>query len=96
MSSQSLTTIKTISMTLISAALGLELWNLVATGQFPASLHSTLRFAHGALAIHAIEGLIAAFYASPRQKPPIRYGIYTFFNGFPGLVELFEQQEPTE
>lgn len=80
-------------MTLIAAALGLELWNLFATGQFPEALDSTLRFTHVALTIHAIEGLIAAIYASPRQKPPIRYGIYTFFNGFPGLVELFEQQE---
>ncbi|WP_110984603.1 hypothetical protein [Acaryochloris thomasi] len=93
MSSQSLTVIKGLSIMLISAALGITLWNLVAPAQLPSALHSTLRFAYGALVAHAIEGLVAAVYAPSRQEPPIRYGFYTFFTGFPSLVELFSRQE---
>lgn len=85
--------IKLISTVLILGAIGLELANLYVsnTGSLlPNSLQIVLWFAHLALIAHLIEGMIAAFYAPARGKAPFRYGIYTFFVGTVGLVELFE------
>ena len=81
---------------LISAALSLELWNLGAAGQLPTSLHSTLGFERIVLAIHAVEGFVAAAFATSRQEQPLRYGVYTFFTGLIGLMELFDQQESSQ
>ncbi len=96
MSSQSLTVIKGISITLIAAAIGLELWALwgpTSQGQLPEFTAPILKVAQIALLIHCIEGLVAAAYASSRKKQPLLYGLYTFFTGFVGLKELFDQQE---
>ena len=45
-----------------------------------------------ALVIHAIEAIIAAFFARNKGHNPLKYGIYTFFVGTVGLIELFEQK----
>ncbi|MGF1603767.1 MAG: hypothetical protein ACFCU8_17430 [Thermosynechococcaceae cyanobacterium] len=93
----SLSLIKSISILLISTALGLELWNLWWThttqSQFPEVLPTALSFDRILLTVHAIEGVIAAAYAPSKQKQPVFYGIYTFFTGMVGLVELFQPQE---
>jgi hypothetical protein len=51
-----------------------------------------LFFYLGRLALigHAIEGLIAAVYAPSKGKSPLSMGIYTFFVGAFGLMELFQ------
>ncbi|GAB4533629.1 MAG: hypothetical protein Tsb0014_19230 [Pleurocapsa sp.] len=87
------TLIKIASTILITNALLLELWNiyLSATGNsLPNQLNPLLWLGTLALLAHLIEALIAAFNASSRQKNPLTYGIYTFFVGFVGLSELFE------
>ena len=91
-----LTMIKIISTTLILGVLGLELRNLYAVQSqmtpfdLPFPLLWIGRFA---LVAHFLEGMIAFIYAPSRNQPAIASGIYTFFVGTVGLVELFELQE---
>jgi hypothetical protein len=91
-----LTTIKIISTILIVGVLGLELRNLYALQSqitpldLPFPLLWIGRFA---LVAHFLEGIVAFIYAPSRNQPAIASGIYTFFVGTVGLVELFELQE---
>ncbi len=81
---------------LIVGVLGLELRNLYAVQSqmtpfdLPFPLLWIGRFA---LVAHFLEGMIAFIYAPSRNQPAIASGIYTFFVGTVGLVELFELQE---
>ena len=81
---------------LIVGVLGLELRNLYAVQsqmtpfELPFPLLWIGRFA---LVAHFLEGMIAFIYAPSRNQPAIASGIYTFFVGTVGLVELFELQE---
>ena len=85
--------IKITSTILITGALGLELWNVYLNLQhasLPTNLNAVFWLGSIALIAHGIEGLIAALNANFRNKNPLTYGIYTFFVGFVGLQELFE------
>ncbi|WP_416668061.1 hypothetical protein [Egbenema bharatensis] len=87
-----MTTIKRISIVLITGAILLELWHLYAgftLRSIPAFLAPLLWIGRFALIAHLIEGIIAAIYAPGKQKSPLLYGTYTFFVGTIGLVELF-------
>ena len=81
---------------LIVGVLGLELRNLYAVQSqmtpfdLPFPLLWIGRFA---LVAHFLEGIVAFIYAPSRNQPAIASGIYTFFVGTVGLVELFELQE---
>ncbi len=86
--------IKITSITLITAALGLEIWNIylhLTQNMLADRLSPILWLGSIALIAHGVEGIIAALNASSRNKNPFTYGIYTFFVGFVGLKELFEQ-----
>ena len=88
--------VKVFSCILISGALGLELWNILAQGSlFPAW---QFLFYLGRLALigHLIEGIVAAFYAPSKGRLPLGTGVYTFFVGTVGLVELFQQPQKEE
>lgn len=94
MNSKTAKIIKITSITLITAALGLEFWNLYlhsSQQMLPERLKPALWLATVALIGHGVEGMIAAFNARSRDRNPLTYGIYTFFVGFVGLQELFEQ-----
>ena len=81
--------IKIISLIAISAALGLEAWNIylhLNDAVLPANLKPVHWLATIALVVHAIEGSIAA--TKVRDENPLIYGIYTFFVGYIGLKEL--------
>ncbi|ELS02316.1 hypothetical protein Xen7305DRAFT_00020300 [Xenococcus sp. PCC 7305] len=83
--------IKIASTILITSALGLEIWYLYlrfTDGLLPNKLYPILWLGSLALLAHLIEGAIAAFQARRQDKPPLRYGLYTFFVGFAGLLEL--------
>jgi hypothetical protein len=85
--------IKVLSTSLITGALGLELGHLAARfmGLEPmAGLAMVFWISRVALVIHAVEGAIAAAYAPARARSALRYGIYTFFVGTVGLVELWQ------
>lgn len=90
--------IKVISPILICSALGLEIWTLdtLQTGSplpdLPTGLFWFERFA---LTAHFLEGIVASVFATSREKSPLSYGLYTFFVGTVGLLELFEQPDPT-
>ena len=87
--------IKVISTVLITSAIGLELWNvavIITHNALPNSLNLFFWIGRFAMAIHVIEGGIAAVYAPSRKKPPIQYGVYTFFVGSVGLIALFDQE----
>jgi hypothetical protein len=86
--------IKVISVVLITSAIGLELWNayaLLTNSKLPSSLNPFFWVERFAVAIHFVEGVIAASYAPSRKKMPIKYGTYTFFVGTVGLLELFDK-----
>ena len=86
--------IKFISTLLITCAIGLELWNIYAIytqAQIPNFLHPVFWIERFAVISHLIEGIIAAYFAPLHNKTPLKYGIYTFFVGTVGLLELFEK-----
>ncbi|CAN1212736.1 Alr4224 protein [Tumidithrix helvetica PCC 7403] len=85
--------IKKTSILLISGAIGLELWNIYtsfAHRELPSFLIPMFWIGRFAIAAHGLEALIAAFWATSKQKRPLQYAIYTFFVGTVGLMELFE------
>lgn len=86
------TIIKCVSTVLIFSAIGLELWHLYAVlndQKILTSLYPILWVGRFAVVMHLIEGSVAAFYAPSKRKIPIKYGVYTFFVGTVGLLELF-------
>jgi hypothetical protein len=87
MNSKKLTVIKIISTLLMISAIGLEIWNISADSQpkLPSLLFTTSRLA---ITIHIAEGIIAAIYTFSNKGNFWQYGIYTFFVGTVGLVEL--------
>lgn len=94
-----LTLIKCLSIVLMTGAIGLELWHLqavVTQSQPPLVPLVVAWIARLALIAHGVEAIIAAVYASRQQKSPFFYGIYTFFVGTVGLVELYSQEEILE
>ena len=85
--------IKITSTILITCALGLEVWqiySLLTDSSLPNTLYPVWWLGSIALIAHGIEGLIAAFKANACHKNFITYGVYTFFVGFVGLLELQE------
>lgn len=93
MKSKLYTGIKCLSIILITGAIGLELWHLsagVSQRPIPASLYPVFWIERFALVSHSIEGMIAMVYAPRKQQASIPYGIYTFFVGTVGLLELFD------
>ena len=78
---------------MISSALGLEIWNLF-TGvlqELPAQGFKWMVYLERfALISHGMEGGIATIIAPSKGQPAFRYGMYTFFVGTVGLVELFK------
>jgi len=90
---------KIISITLITSAISLELWNIqtsTTNSQLPSVLTPALIITHVVLLAHFIEALIAAYYAPTRNRIAIKYAAYTFFVGIFGLLELWENQDIAE
>jgi hypothetical protein len=88
--------IKVISIVLITTTIGLELWTIYANlnnSNIPSNLNPFLWVGTFAIVAHLIEAVIAAFYATSRNQTPIKYGIYTFFVGTVGLLELFNGKD---
>lgn len=94
--------IKYLSVILVTSAIGLELWHFsvgLTQSQIPARLQPIFWIERFALVVHGIEAAIAVVYAPRKQQSPISYGIYTFFVGTVGLVELVMNEamiEPQE
>jgi hypothetical protein len=94
MKQQIFTAIKIISTCAISGAIGLEIWNIIAVltdRSLPNLVSVILPISRFAMIAHAIEGAIAAAYAPSKQKMSLQFGIYTFFIGTVGLLELFDR-----
>ncbi|MEL6437932.1 MAG: hypothetical protein AAFQ80_01570 [Cyanobacteria bacterium J06621_8] len=84
--------IKILSTILITGALSLDCWNIYLQqhGQsLPPGLSSIFWLGNISLSAHVVEGIIAAIKAPACDRNPLRYGIYTFFVGYVGLQELF-------
>jgi hypothetical protein len=87
--------IKVVSTVLISSAIALEAWNIyavIASINIPSILIPIFWVERFIVTCHFLEGVIAAFYAATKKKMPIKYGIYTFFVGTVGLLELFSKE----
>ena len=90
--------IKVLSPILICAAIGVEIWTLYALqtgGPLPPLPIGLFWFERFALTAHAVEGVVASLFAKSREQSPIPYGLYTFFVGTVGLLELLEQPAST-
>lgn len=88
--------IKVVSTTLMMGAIGLEIANIYASltnRTIPSSLAPVFGIERLAVAIHLVEAIVAAYHAPSRKKIPIKYGIYTFFVGTVGLLELFDEED---
>jgi hypothetical protein len=82
--------IKITSTLLISSAIGLEIWKVAAElthSKLPDLPSSLFMISRLAITIHAIEGVIAAIY-TPNKDKVLQEGIYTFFVGTLGLLEI--------
>ena len=87
---------KIISITLITSAISLELWNIqtsITNSQLPSFLTPALIITHVVLLAHFLEALIAAYYTPTRNQTSIKYAAYTFFVGIFGLLELFDNDQ---
>ncbi|ACB52342.1 conserved hypothetical protein [Crocosphaera subtropica ATCC 51142] len=93
------TLIKILSTGLMTGAIIWELVNIYGTlnnWQLPSHLNWIFWIDRIALISHSIEGIIAAYYAKLQDKNPLQYGIYTFFVGTVGLLELKTGQDGKE
>lgn len=96
LNSKLVTVVKVFSTILISGALGLEAWNLFVEPVQARPLQGlviALYVGRVALVSHGIEAVMAAMFASSKQRSPLSYSVYTFFVGTVGLVELFRQPD---
>ncbi|MCF4970051.1 hypothetical protein CV014_24510 [Nostoc sp. CMAA1605] len=88
--------IKLISVFLITSAIVLEIWNIYTPFNNETtsnSLNIVFWIGRFALFSHFLEAIIATFYANSRNRIPLQYGIYTFFVGTIGLLELFRKED---
>lgn len=88
--------IKVLSLFLISGAVGLEagkLYGFFAGVEVPAVPFWIVGWGRFAIAAHLLEGILAAVYAPSKQRNPLMYGLYTFFVGTIGLVELLKGED---
>ncbi|MEO1374568.1 MAG: hypothetical protein AAFW70_09675 [Cyanobacteria bacterium J06635_10] len=88
--------IKILSTVLMICAMGLELWNIYALLnqiQIPSILNPIFWIERIAVTAHLIEAIIAAFKAGSQDKIWYKYGVYTFFVGTVGLMELFDEEK---
>ncbi|MEL4894873.1 hypothetical protein [Crocosphaera sp. Alani8] len=93
------TSVKILSIVLISLAIFWELGNLYAklnNWEFFGNLNWIFPLERIALISHAIEGMIGAYYAKLQDKNPLQYSLYAFFTGTPGLLELKAGQKGNE
>lgn len=82
---------KVISTVLIISAIALELGEFYVFSSekiYPPFIPLILMISRGALLVHFLEGLIGSIYDFFRGKNWLKSGIYVFFTGTVGLVEL--------
>ena len=96
--------IKLLSIGLMASAIAFELWNLIVQpdwATFPSVLPKLIGVGRVALAIHCIEGVVAAIIVRSSanldgtSRPGLNalgYGVYTFWVGTVGLQELRDGQ----
>lgn len=80
----------------MTGAIILELWNAyMFVNNKPILNNLTIIFwiERIVITIHFLEAVIATVYAPVKNRIPLQYGIYTFFVGTIGLLELFNQEE---
>ncbi len=93
------TPVKILSTCLITLAILWELGNIYAklnNWTISSNLNWIFVLDRIALISHAIEGMIAAYYARLQNKNALQFAVYTFFTGTPGLLELKIGQEGSE
>ncbi|MCL1472702.1 hypothetical protein [Argonema antarcticum] len=91
--------IKLISVVLIASAIGLEIANIygsITNSRMPSFLNPVFWLDRFAITAHLVEAIIAAYYAESIKQMPIKYGIYTFFVGTVGLLELIENLQAVD
>jgi hypothetical protein len=82
---------KGVASSVTLSAIFVELWGCFPdiSKQLSFSLPSFLPIgAHIVLSVHGIEGAVAAAVAPRFHKQPLAMGLYTFFVGTLGLIEL--------
>ncbi|MEM7554375.1 MAG: hypothetical protein AAF378_09790 [Cyanobacteria bacterium P01_A01_bin.84] len=88
--------IKLISIALITSAIFLEIYNIYYTlnhREILTNLSKIFWLERFALISHFVEAIIAAYLASFKNQQPLKYGVYTFFVGTVGLLELLSWED---
>lgn len=96
MNNKNIFAIKIASIVLMTGAIGLELWNIYAIInqlEIPSNIKPIFWIERVAVAAHLVEAIIAAFNAGSKDKVWYKYGVYTFFVGTIGLMELFDEEK---
>lgn len=87
--------VKIMSTVLMIGAMGLELWNIYTVLNqliIPNIIRPIFWIERVAIGVHLLEAIIAAFNAGSKDKIWYKYGVYTFFVGTIGLIELFDKE----
>ena len=87
--------IKVLSTSIIIGAIALEIWNIYtnyAHVEIPNKIGSFFWFERLVVTAHLMEALVAAYFASKKDRSSVKYATYTFFVGTVGLLELFSSE----
>ncbi|NEQ53817.1 MAG: hypothetical protein F6K11_27420 [Leptolyngbya sp. SIO3F4] len=85
--------IKVLSCGLIAGALGLVVGKLSGIIAAHAWLERVFWIGTVALLFHVLEGVTAAILAYRLKENPVKAGLYTFWTGFVGIVEILQRLE---
>ena len=85
--------IKVISCILIAGALGLVVSKLRGIIADHTLLERVFWIGTAALLFHVLEGVIAGFLAHRLKENPVKAGVYTFWTGIAGIIEILQRLE---
>ncbi|NRB08150.1 MAG: hypothetical protein HRU34_13830 [Richelia sp.] len=77
------------------SAIAVEIWNIYtvcAHVEMPNKISSLFWLERLVVTAHLMEALVAAYFASKKDKSLVKYATYTFFVGTVGLLELFSSK----
>ncbi|MEM7579300.1 MAG: hypothetical protein ACFB02_06955 [Mastigocoleus sp.] len=88
--------VKVVAAIFTTVAVCLEIWNIYdisSNNHILQNLNVLLWFAHFVFIAHLVEAIVAIIFASSKNQQPLKYGVYTFFVGTVGLLELFDNPD---
>lgn len=88
-----LNVIKVMSCLFIAGALGLVIGKIGGVIAENSWLEHAFWIGSAALLFHILEGVVAGILAYDLKENPVKAGIYTFWTGIAGVIEILERRE---